>query len=323
MVESTEEKAPAIVEPATLLNRDFITLVVCHFLQALGWSSMLLLPRYFDVLGESREDIGILMAAASFGGLVVRPVVGWALDYHGKRICLSLGSIFLTIGMWSLSITDPSFTTLMIARILVGIGAGTLFTGYFAFVAQHIPESRRTEGLALFGISGILFGLNAITNQILDDPRMIQDLFPVLSIPIIISGLLIWRVGEAPVKTDDQSHAGSFQLISLVRPELLPVWLATLIFSTLVAAFMAFATLCTPELAKHNPQSLWLYYALGAVGVRVFAAKLPDKLGTRNFVVPSLAAYCCAFLPLAEGETAFITTLQVYWRALSRLLFPA
>ena len=43
-----------------------------------------------------------------------------------------------------------------IDRVLMGIGAGALFTGYFAWAGDIIPEERRTEGIALFGVSGLL-----------------------------------------------------------------------------------------------------------------------------------------------------------------------
>ena len=296
------ERAPS---PRRLFNRNFLLLVFCHFLQGLGWSCMLLLPRYFNVLGESREDIGILMAAGSFGGLVVRPIVGWALDYHSKRLCLSIGSIFLAAGMLGLSDSDPNFDGLLVARVSVGIGAGTLFTGYFAFVAQHIPRERRTEGLALFGISGIFpLSMNAFTDHLFGDPSIVQTLYPLLTAPIILSGIIVWLVHETSGQISEQSGEVRFKFKDLFGVGLIPVWLATLIFSTLVAAFMAFATLCVPDVASEKPQSIWLYYAIGAVGVRVFAAKLPDKLGSHNFVVPALVSYCCAFLCLIETDTA-------------------
>lgn len=284
-----------------LFNRSFGLLVLCHFLQALGWSSMLLLPKYFQTLGENSESIGILMASASLGGLLVRPLIGWALDCYGKRLVLTLGSVCLAMGMWGLSTEAPTYPLLLGARILVGIGAGTLFTGYFAFVAVHIPSSRRTEGLALFGISGILpMALNAVTGHLSEDPFFVQALFPLLTLPILISGVLIWTIPEHVDTQSKDREPTEFRMRDLFTKRLCPVWIATLIFSAQVAAFMAFATLCAPANGT-APQHIWLYYAVGAVSVRLFASKWPDRLGTHNFVAPSLAAYCLGFLLLVDG----------------------
>ncbi|MGB0646801.1 MAG: MFS transporter [Bradymonadia bacterium] len=285
-----------------LLNRNFLVLVICHFLQALGWSSMLLLPKYFQHLGESGESIGVLMAAASFGGLAVRPLIGWALDCYGKRLVLTFGSILLAIGMFTLSVQSPSYATLLVARVFVGIGAGTLFTGYFSFVADHIPKERRTEGLALFGISGILpMALNAVTESWSTAPSLVQELFPWLTVPILLSGALIWKVPETNRDTLTSSPTVPFHMGMLINRSLLPVWVATLTFSTQVAAFMAFATLCAPGGQEEHAQQIWFYYAIGAVSIRLFAARLPDLLGAHNFVGPSLAAYSIGFILLAEG----------------------
>ncbi len=266
---------------------------------------MLLLPKYFQTLGENSESIGILMASASMGGLLVRPLIGWALDCYGKRLVLTLGSVCLALGMLVLSTNTPTYSVLLCARILVGIGAGTLFTGYFAFVAIHIPSSRRTEGLALFGISGILpMALNAVTGQISDNPFFVQELFPLLTLPILISGALIWLVPETSNANTSTTEIKTFRVRDLFTKRLCPVWIATLIFSTQVASFMAFATLCAPPDGITAPQNIWLWYAVGAVGVRLFASKWPDRLGTHNFVAPSLAAYCVGFLLLVDGTTA-------------------
>ena len=104
---------------------------------------MLLLPKYFQTLGQTSGDIGVLMASASLGGLIIRPVIGWALDCYGKRVILTLGSTSLAAGMLMLSEVEPDFSSLLYARIFVGMGAGTLFTGYFAFVADQQPEVAR------------------------------------------------------------------------------------------------------------------------------------------------------------------------------------
>ena len=304
MADQVRPTGEAVKEKAPLFSRNFGLLVLCHFFQALGWSSMLLLPKYFDALGHNSASIGILMASAALGGLVIRPVIGWALDVYSKRLVLTIGSCILAVGMFTLSHENPSFERLLFARICVGMGAGTLFTGYFAFVAQHIPQHRRTEGLALFGISGLLpVSLNAVTDYLSQDPFFLQTLFPILTIPIFISGCLIWRIDETAQFESPPSQPTPFTLKSLVSGPLIPVWIATLIFSTLVAGFMAFATLCAELNQIARPQSLWLSYAIGAVTVRLLASRLPDLLGTHNFVAPSLAVYILSFLLLVDGST--------------------
>jgi len=41
-------------------------------------------------------------------------------------------------------------------RVLHGLAEALLFTSLFTYAADHVPASRRTEGLAIFGVSGML-----------------------------------------------------------------------------------------------------------------------------------------------------------------------
>ena len=41
-------------------------------------------------------------------------------------------------------------------RVLHGFAEAMLFTALFTYAADHVPRSRRTQGLAFFGVSGIL-----------------------------------------------------------------------------------------------------------------------------------------------------------------------
>ena len=62
-----------------LVTRDFVLIVVAHFLQALGYSSMLLLPLYLHHVGASRTEIGLAMGCAAVAGLAP-PDVNVELD---------------------------------------------------------------------------------------------------------------------------------------------------------------------------------------------------------------------------------------------------
>ena len=78
-----------------ILTRPFALLVGANFLQALGFSSMILLPLYLDYLGASRALIGSIMSVGAVGGLLARPLVGWALDVLGRKTTLIAGTLVL------------------------------------------------------------------------------------------------------------------------------------------------------------------------------------------------------------------------------------
>ncbi len=288
---------------APLWTRDFVLLTVAHFLQALGYATLILLPLYLAHLGASRTQIGTIMSTAAMGGLLFRPLVGWSLDVFGRRPTLAVGTVVLVVAMWLVGAVESLGPLIYVHRVLVGIGGGALFTGYFAFAADMIPSSRRTEGIALFGISGLLpIAVNPFVESLGIEPVQLRWFLPMIGVLIAMSLPLLWVVKE-PVRATPVAQEGtrakvSFTEVSraLRRRPLWSVWIATAVFAGMVALFMAFATVAASASGAESPASLWLTYAFGAVSVRLFGARLPDRVGPANLVAPALASYSAAML---------------------------
>jgi predicted MFS family arabinose efflux permease len=192
-------------------------------------------------------------------------------------------------------------------RILLGVGAGTLFTAYFTWASDMVPASRRTEGIALFGISGLVpLGLNAFAQDAGIAPPDLRWLFPSLAGVIVLSVVCLIPLREPKREPDPEGEEGAGLkgvLRALAERRLWPVWLATAVFAGLVGVFMAFATVTAQARGIGDPANLWLAYAVGAVGVRLIGARLPDRVGPSNLVAPALGLYLGAML-LASSATS-------------------
>jgi MFS family permease len=291
---------PPIVTPA------FVRLWLAHFLQALGFSSMLLLPLYLDFLGASRAEIGAAMAAASVGGLVARPAVGWALDVLGRKPVLVAGTLVLFAGMASVALIDAMGPLVYGMRLLVGLGTGTLFTGYFTLAADLVPASRRTEGIALFGISGLAPLMVAPLRDLLAlPPADLRWFLPVVGLAILASLAFLPGIpGDSHGGgADREPFRWASALSALRRRELLPVWTATAVFAALVAVFMSFVTVAAEARAVPAPALVWASYSAGAVGVRLFGATLPERLGAFRVGAVALACYSGGLVLAGGAQT--------------------
>ena len=278
--------------------------MAAHFLQALGYSSMIMLPLYLDHLDASRSEVGTIMAMSALGGLALRPAVGWALDAVGRKTTLMAGTALLCVAMGLVWFVDDLGVLIYIDRILLGISIGALLTGYFTMAADIVPESRRTEGLALFGISGLLpLALNPFYTTIGIEADDLRWFYPLVGVAIFVSLFFIWLIPEpASVKRHKKM---SLRLVigQLLQPRLLPVWWATVIFAALVSCFMAFSTISAQSRGIESSTSIWLTYTCGAISVRLFGARLPDMVGTSNMVAPALGVYGAAMLLAAVADS--------------------
>lgn len=265
---------------------------------------MLILPLYLGHLDASRTEIGTIMGIASVGGLLLRPAAGWALDTLGRRPTLLAGTIVLAAGMLLTGLVDRIGPLIYVSRVLVGIGAGTLFTAYFTYVADLLPVARRTEGIALFGISGLApMAINGVLGRIDLPVAELRWVFPAVGVLVLLSLVPVLPLPESRRPPEPTTVPPTRVARALSARPLWSVWLATVTFSGLVAVFMAFITVTAQRRGMATPADVWFTYAGGAVAVRLFGARLPARLGPHNMVAPALALYVGACLLAAAAET--------------------
>jgi predicted MFS family arabinose efflux permease len=196
-----------------------------------------------------------------------------------------------------------------VIRILIGVGTATLFTGYFTLAADLVPKARRTEGLALFGISGLVpLAVNPFADQIGIQGGELRFFF--VGVGALIGLSLLFLVPVHAPSSSAKTERGNLGDVwaAMRKRRLWPVWLATLLFSGLASLFMVFATVTAATRGIDKPANLWLTYALGAVSVRALGARLPETLGPSRVLGPALVSYVVGVILVAvnQGPTGFL-----------------
>jgi MFS family permease len=299
----SQRASPRPPSAPPLLRPDFVRIVVAHALSALGWSSMLLLPVYLSAIGASRAEIGAVMASAALTGLAVRPLVGVGLDRWGRRPVIALGTLLQAGGMAAILAVDAVDWRPYAARALFGLGTAAVFTGYFTFATDLIPLQRRTEGIALFGISGLVpLVINPAAQALGVQASELRWFLPLTAVVLLGSLVPLLAISE-PERSGVGAPSARAVMRAMVRAPLRPVWTATLALATLVVVFQAFSTVAAGARGIARPADVWLSYAVGAIAIRAFGARLPDRLGTRNLVAPGLAALAAGALVLATAQS--------------------
>ena len=271
---------------------------------------MLLFPLYLAHVGASRSQIGAVMGAAAVGGLLMRPLIGWGLDRWGRKPTLFVGTVIAGLAMFAVGLIDGVGVAAYAVRFVFGLGVAALFTGYFTFCTDLVPAARRTEGIALFGISGLLpLLVNPAAEHFGVRAADLSWFLPVIGVVMLLSLIPLLPISE-PKRVGSHAPPGPKEVLrALRRRELWPVWLATCIFASIVMLTGTFATVAAEARGIDRPATYWLTYAGGSVFVRLIGARLPDKLGTRNMIAPSLAI--CAAGALALAGVQDLVDLQV------------
>ena len=321
----------SVAPPEPLLTGAFFRLTFVHLLSALGFSSMLLLPLYLEGAGLGRGHIGQVMAASAVGGLLARPLIALALDRIGRRPVLFCGLLISSACLAYLPELSPEGYGLHLLRLFFGVSAGALFTGFFTFAADIIPASRRTEGIALFGISGLLpLVVNPSATLLEVRPEEIPIFLRQVSFLILCAIPILMTVPEAPrpAPLAPMTGAGALArlravLRSLTPPQLRPLWWVAAALGASIAAFMAFSAVVLSRRGIPFPTALWFTYAGGAALIRLTGARLPDRIGPERLVAPGLLLYGAAFIMLLVADNFFSVLTAGLFAGLSHgLCFP-
>ncbi len=286
-----------------LLTRPFVSCFVANLAQGISFNLFLHFPGFLKQLGSSEVEIGLVTSVTAVAAVAVRPWVGRSMDARGRRPLILAGgalnivvcALYLTVsgvGPWVLSI-----------RVGHGLAEALMFAALFTYAADHVPASRRTEGLALFGVSGML---PISLGGLIGDALLLR--FDYTAIFAAALGFAVFALFlSLPLRDAPRSPAGgqpsrSFRVVAVQR-DLLPMWLVGTAFSLALAAVFVFIKPFVLETGLGTVGLFFTSYTGVALVLRIFFAWLPDRVGPKRVLFPALALLTLGFLLLSGAQT--------------------
>src|SRR5205814_10217263 len=161
---SLEKRKAAVVcmPPLPLFTRLFVLAAVANLMLSLAGFLFVHLPGFLQQLGAGEAQIGRIMGAQAIGSVLAWPLVGHVMDARGRRVVILTGaSLFVAVIVLYLYV-DSLGPFVYLVRMLDGAAHTMWYTALFTYAADLVPVQRRTEGLAIFGVSGLVtIGLGA------------------------------------------------------------------------------------------------------------------------------------------------------------------
>jgi MFS family permease len=287
-----------------LLTRAFSLCFAACFAQALAFNLYLHLPGWLARLGADEVLIGLLGGVASAAALVARPPVGRALDLRGRRPVI-LGAAGANVGVLALYLTIDSLgPSIWIVRALHGVIEAALFAALFTYAADVIPESRRTEGIALFGVSGMLpVSLGPLLGDWILASGDYLQLFAVSVAFALAAFALSLPLREARHEIHPGQASRGF-LGPALQADLAPIWLLGTAFATAITAPFLFLKLFVEETGIGSLGLFFSSYSAAAVSLRLGLGWLPDRAGPKRVLHPALATLAIGMLLLVGADGA-------------------
>jgi MFS family permease len=287
-----------------LLTPAFLLSFAGTFIQGLAFNLYLHLPGYLQDLGADEVAIGIVWSLTAGAALLSRPAVGRAMDGWGRRPVILAGGALnvLTLSMY-LTVTEIG-PWVYFVRIVHGVAESMLFAGFFTYAADVVPASRRTQGLAVFSVSGMLsISLGPLLGDWILARGDYGDLFAA-SLGLAVASLLVsLPLREVrPVVTPEDASRG-FTAAALQR-NLLPLWFMGTVFATAIAGPFTFLKTYLAEVDFGSMGLFFSAYSFAAIGLRLSLGWLPDRVGPKRVMFPSFAVLAVGLALIARADSA-------------------
>jgi len=126
-------------------SRAIKTIEASFFFLSLPFFIMgLLLPVYGVELGASALEIGVIFSAFSVMTILMRPLVGWALDRFGRRPFYLSGMLGYALTMAAFAYSDQVWG-MLVARLLQGVASACAWLSASAIIADITGADNRAR----------------------------------------------------------------------------------------------------------------------------------------------------------------------------------
>jgi MFS family permease len=293
----------------TLYTNSFWLLCLAHIVASTTGFALLLLPRHIRQVGGDEIDIGLLAATASLAGIGIRPISGYLADRVGRRTVFLLGGLTASLSFLLYPYLESVHLPYYLVRILHAFGAGSLFNAFFTYAADISPRARRTEGIAIFGISGMLGGLLGpwLAEEILERSEF-ETLFFTLSLLSALSLILTLFLPRRSSCNEPIQETTSFRSL-IINHSLGTPWLVGALFGFGLGTIFTFLEPLSHSRNIQNITSYMGWYCVSASLLRIFGRRLPDRLGPPLLLPPCLISFSLSALLLSHAQT--VTDLAV------------
>ena len=249
-------------------------------------------------LGGSKAEAGWFLSVYTFASAFAAPIMGSIADHVGRKRLLIVASL-LFIGFSIL------YGIVRDLRVLLVIGAihGAIWSGIMAsagaIMSEFIPESRRTQGMAWWGLSSTA----AIT--IAPAVGLWVFRFGWFTLSMELAALsVVMSIGAfmQPLRETTKPLGGS----ALAQAWDWPVVRTTLSLTVVAIGYGGITSYSAIVAVERGiqPKSLFLTtFAITVVIFRVLFSHLGDRLGPKRVLYPMLAMIPFAFVSLALAHT--------------------
>lgn len=306
---------PRLVTPLFVL----ITASGLFYFLAIG-ALLPTLPRYVeDELNGSGLEVGLAVGAFAVSAALVRPWAGRLGDRVGRRKMAVAGAALAAVSIAPLGLVAAVWF-LVVVRLVTGLGEAAFFIGAATAAQDLAPDHRRGEAASFFSIAiygGLAFGpsLGEYIYKHFGSDATWYFAAGACATSMVLAGFIPGELGRV---AEPSPRRGILHPAAVLPGTVLLLGLLGFV------GFAAFVPLYVDEIGIDDAGPFFLVYGVLVLGVRIFGARLPDRLGavrTSTIALVSIAVGIGSVAAIASVVGLWIGTILL--AVGMSLLFPA
>jgi MFS family permease len=271
-----------------------------------------------EELGGSDLEVGIVSGAFAITGIVCRPIAGNLADRRGRKPTV-VGGAFLAVIAGALLFVPAGIPGLIVSRLFLGAGEGTVFTAGSAWNVDMAPPERRGRMIGLYGLAiwtGLTLG--PPVGILLQHAGGYNLVWAFAAGAPLLAAVVASRLPEAPV-TGGEGSRGPLISREAAGPG------ATFALSVVgFAAVAAFIVLSLDDRGIGHGAEVFSVLAGTVVATRLLGGGLPDRIGAARCAVGAGLVETVGLILLGAAQTLPVAFAgAVFMGAAFSLLFPA
>lgn len=297
------------------------------FLNFLFFSAYLLffptLPFFIEGLGGAKSEIGLLIGISSLASLLVRPLVGYAVDTIGRRPVMLAGLALFVLNALLYNLVQ-SVAMILPLRLVTGASMAIFVTAASTTIADVAAPSRRGEVMSYYGLANSLafavgpaLGGFIIHTGWLDSfdralitragwlsgaevPHLHFTSLFLFAAAVGVIGFLVAAAGGETRPAGGPARRLSFsQLFS--RAGAFPACI-NFASSFVFASMVTFTPLFARDHGLENAGALFIVYAGMVIVMRLSLGRYMDQFPRSWFIVPGIGALAFSMVTMATAS---------------------
>jgi MFS family permease len=305
-----------------LLTKPFVLVMAASFatLTAIG---VLLptMPRYASgPIGAGDLGVGVIMGSPDLVAALAQPFAGRVGDRRGRRLLIVGGPAIVAVASFGY-VGAGELIALLPLRLLSGVGEALFLVGAATVVNDLAPDERRGEAVSYYTLclyAGVVVG--PLLGDAVLDAVSYDAVWALAGISALAASLVCLPVAETRTHTPPPQARRR----GIVHPAALGPGFVLVLAMLGFGGFNTFVALYALEVGVDDPGVVFALFALIVVAVRLFGARIPDRLGAARTATLALVGLAIGLSVIGLWSSALgLYTGTVVFALGQSLAFPA